>query len=68
MKKPITVAKCKNDDGETGYMLGCGQGRMEAFESLGQTEIPAFLIEATTEDLLLISLVENLAQKLPHHS
>jgi ParB family chromosome partitioning protein len=63
LKRPITVAASKNDDGETCYMLGCGQGRMEAFESLGQAEIPAFLIEATREDVLLISLVENLARR-----
>jgi ParB family chromosome partitioning protein len=66
LKRPITVAASKNDDGETCYMLGCGQGRMEAFESLGQSEIPAFLIEATREDVLLISLVENLARR--HHT
>ena len=64
LKKPITVAKCKDDNGETIYMLGCGQGRMEAFVSLGQTEIPAIVIEATKEELMLISLVENLARRL----
>lgn len=65
LKKPIIVAPCASDDGETRYLLGCGQGRMEAFASLGQTEIPAIVIEATREDLLLISLIENLARRLP---
>jgi len=65
LKKPITVAACKGDDGQTSYMLGCGQGRMEAFTSLGQSEIPAILIEATREELMLISLVENLARRQP---
>lgn len=65
LKKPITVAEYKNGDGETHYFLGCGQGRMEAYESLGQTEIPAIVIEATREELMLISLVENLARRQP---
>ena len=63
LKKPIIVAPCHSDDGETRYLLGCGQGRMEAFASLGQTEIPAIVIEATREDLMLISLIENLARR-----
>lgn len=65
LKKPITVAEYKNGGGETRYFLGCGQGRMEAYESLGQTEIPALVIEATKEELMLISLVENLARRQP---
>ena len=65
LKKPITVAKCENGDGEASYMLGCGQGRMEAFQSLGQAEIPAMLIEANREDLMLMSLVENMARRQP---
>ena len=63
LKKPIIVAPCQTDDGETRYLLGCGQGRMEAFASLGQTEIPAIVIEATREELMLISLIENLARR-----
>ena len=63
LKKPIIVAPCQSEDGEPRYLLGCGQGRMEAFASLGQTEIPAIVIEATREELLLISLIENLARR-----
>jgi ParB family chromosome partitioning protein len=63
LKKPIIVAPCQSDDGETRYLLGCGQGRMEAFASLGQTEIPAIVIEADREELMLISLIENLARR-----
>jgi ParB family chromosome partitioning protein len=63
LKKPIIVARCQSDDGDTRYLLGCGQGRMEAFTSLGQTEIPAIVIEATREELMLISLIENLARR-----
>jgi len=65
LKKPITVAEYRNDDGETRYYLGCGQGRLEAYESLGQSEIPAIVIEATKEELMLISLIENLARRHP---
>jgi ParB family chromosome partitioning protein len=63
LKRPITVAEYKNGDGETRYFLGCGQGRLEAYESLGQTEIPARVIEATKEELILISLIENMARR-----
>ena len=45
-KKPITVSP--REDG--GYDLICGQGRLEAFIALGQTEIPAVIAEATPED------------------
>jgi ParB family chromosome partitioning protein len=65
LKRPITVAEYKNGDGETRYSLGCGEGRLEAYKSLGQTEIPAVVIKATPEDLILISLVENMARHLP---
>ncbi len=63
LKKPITVARQANGDG---YVLVCGQGRLEAFVALGQTEIPAVVIEASSEDCFVMSLVENLARR--HHS
>ncbi len=63
LKKPITVAMNRNGDGLTRYNLACGQGRLEAYQALGQTEIPAIVIEAPKEDLLLMSLVENLARR-----
>lgn len=59
LKKPITVSR--RSDG--GYDLVCGQGRLEAYMSLGQTEIPAIVIEATEEDCFVMSLVENLARR-----
>jgi len=62
LKKPITVAMNRNG-GPTSYNLACGQGRLEAYRALGQTEIPAIVIEAPKEDLLLMSLVENLARR-----
>jgi len=63
LKKPITVS-AKAD--QSGYDLVCGQGRLEAFIALGQTEIPAVVLEASEEDCFVMSLVENLARR--HHS
>jgi len=60
LKKPITV-RARSDG--SGYDLVCGQGRLEAFMELGQSEIPAIVIEATVEDCYLMSLVENLARR-----
>jgi ParB family chromosome partitioning protein len=63
LKKPITVARRSQPlDGKT-YDLVCGQGRLEAYIALGQTEIPALIEEATREDCYLMSLIENLARR-----
>jgi ParB family chromosome partitioning protein len=59
LKKPITVSP--REDG--GFDLICGQGRMEAFMALGETEIPAVVMEASVEDCFVMSLVENLARR-----
>jgi ParB family transcriptional regulator, chromosome partitioning protein len=60
LKKPITVSK---RPGRTRYDLVCGQGRLEAFIALGQTEIPALVVEVSQEDCFVMSLVENLARR-----
>jgi ParB family chromosome partitioning protein len=60
LKKPITVAERA---GGVGYDLVCGQGRLEAFVALGQSLIPAVVVEATQEDCFVMSLVENLARR-----
>ncbi|MBT8458663.1 MAG: ParB N-terminal domain-containing protein [Litoreibacter sp.] len=62
LKRPITVAARMSEDGLR-YDLICGQGRLEAFEELGQTKIPAIVIDASSEDCLVMSLVENLARR-----
>jgi ParB family chromosome partitioning protein len=62
LKKPITVSRRSAD---AGYDLVCGQGRLEAFVVLGQSEIPAIVIEASEEDCYVMSLVENLARRHP---
>jgi len=64
LKKPITVAGRATEDGQR-YVLVCGQGRMEAFQALGQTMIPAQVIEATDDDAFVMSLVENIARHTP---
>ena len=62
LKKPITVSR---HGSESVYDLVCGQGRLEAFIALGQSEIPAIVIEASQEDCYVMSLVENLARRHP---
>ena len=54
LKKPITVSR---HGSESGYDLVCGQGRLEAFIALGQSEIPAIVIEASQEDCYVMSLL-----------
>jgi len=63
LKRPITVSR---HDGPGGmrYDLVCGEGRLEAFQMLGQTEIPAVVIEATENECLVKSLVENIARRV----
>jgi len=63
LKKPITVAhRAESADGKP-YDLVCGQGRLEAYIALGQTEIPAIVKEASKEECFLMSLVENVARR-----
>ena len=60
LKKPVTVRLRPRGEG---YHLVCGQGRLEALKELGETEIPAIVIEANEEDCFVMSLVENLARR-----
>lgn len=62
LKRPVTVAKRITADGPR-YDLVCGQGRLEAFRNLDQRQIPALVVEADSEDCLVMSLVENLARR-----
>jgi ParB family chromosome partitioning protein len=66
LKKPIKVCvrTIKGSD-EPGYDLVCGQGRIEAFQALGHLEIPAVVVDASKEDQLLMSLIENMARRFP---
>ena len=58
LKRPITVTPTGS-----GYDLVCGQGRLEAFQALGEPEIPAIVIKASEQDCYLMSLIENLARR-----
>jgi ParB family transcriptional regulator, chromosome partitioning protein len=61
LKRPITVSR-RPTDGRAMYELVCGQGRLEAFQALGEVRIPAIVIEVPESDCLLMSLVENIAR------
>lgn len=62
LKRPITVTQRMESDGPF-YDLVCGQGRLEAYQQLGQTEVPALIVSADAEDCLISSLVENCARR-----
>ena len=62
LKKPITVTR-RIEAGGPFYDLVCGQGRLEAFKALGQSEVPALVVSADPEDCLIASLVENCARR-----
>jgi ParB family transcriptional regulator, chromosome partitioning protein len=62
LKKPITLTRREDDSGK-GFDLVCGQGRLEAYASLGQREIPAIIEDVSDEDRMLRSVVENIARR-----
>ena len=62
LKKPITVSR-RVEAGGPFYDLVCGQGRLEAYIALGETEVPALVVTADLEDCLVASLVENCARR-----
>jgi ParB family chromosome partitioning protein len=62
LKRPITVSRRDDLEGPR-YDIVCGQGRLEAFEVLGLKLIPAMVVEANSEDCMVMSLVENLARR-----
>lgn len=62
LKRPITVTSRHGEEGPL-YDLVCGQGRLEAFRQLGQTEVPALIVTADQEDCFVASLVENCARR-----
>ena len=63
LKRPITVTYTRTKKPTGKYNLVCGQGRLEAFIALGQTHIPAIIINDTEETVLLKSLIENCARR-----
>jgi ParB family chromosome partitioning protein len=49
------------DDGHPKYLLVCGEGRLNAFRILGETHIPAQVVDVSDEDAFIMSLAENIA-------
>lgn len=50
LKKPITVNRCRQTNGKPIYEVVCGQGRLEAYISLGEAQIPAIVVDVSEED------------------
>ena len=63
LKQPITVTRASTGDEDPEYVLVCGQGRLEAYVALGEDRIPAIVTDATEDDCMLMSLVENIARR-----
>lgn len=63
LKKPVLLARRKETDDGLLYDLVCGEGRINAMKGLGETMVPALIIDATREEALLMSLAENIARK-----
>lgn len=62
LKKPITVTPRTGPDGTERYTLIYGEGRMKAFRLLGESEIPALVVDRGDHDAYIMSLIENLAR------
>jgi ParB family transcriptional regulator, chromosome partitioning protein len=63
LKRPVTVTPRKAIKNGKKYNLVCGQGRLEAFIEAGETEIPALVINVSSEDAHIMSLIENIARR-----
>jgi ParB family transcriptional regulator, chromosome partitioning protein len=63
LKKPIKVTPRATADGVEKYLLVCGEGRLKAFRSLGETTIPAMVVNVSDEDAFIMSLAENIARR-----
>lgn len=63
LKKPIKVTPRATADGAEKYLLACGEGRLKAFRSLGETTIPAMVVNVSDEDAFIKSLAENIARR-----
>ncbi|ARL15827.1 ParB N-terminal domain-containing protein [Burkholderia pseudomallei] len=63
LKRPIEVRRMSGAPDR--YALVCGQGRLESFKILGQTEIPAIVLDVDEDTGLIMSVVENVARRNP---
>ena len=63
LKKPVTVTPRDGLEDGKRYLLICGEGRLKAFKSLGEKEIPALVVAVNDEDAFIMSLTENIARR-----
>lgn len=63
LKKPVTVTPRDGLEDGKRYLLICGEGRLKAFKSLGEKEIPALVVVVNDEDAFIMSLTENIARR-----
>ena len=63
LKRPVTVTAQTDIKNGKKYNLVCGQGRLEAYIEAGEKEIPALVIDASSEDAHIMSLIENIARR-----
>lgn len=63
LKKPVTVTPRSDLENGKQYLLICGEGRLEAFKSLGEKQIPALVVVVNDEDAFIMSLTENIARR-----
>jgi ParB family chromosome partitioning protein len=63
LKKPITVTPRRSPGDMERYLLVCGEGRLKAFKSLGEVDIPALVVDVSDEDAFIMSLAENIARR-----
>ena len=63
LKKPVTVTPRVDSNGRPYYLLICGEGRLKAFRALGESTIPAMVVQVEDEDAFIMSLAENIARR-----
>lgn len=63
LKKPVTVTPRIGKNGTERYLLICGEGRLQAYRSLGEASIPALVVTVSDEDAFIMSLAENIARR-----
>ncbi|WP_321904353.1 ParB/RepB/Spo0J family partition protein [Paraburkholderia tropica] len=66
LKKPISVTPRVDANGVEKYLLICGEGRLKAYQALGEDEIPALVVDVPDEDAFIMSLAENIARRQHH--
>ena len=59
---PETVTESPSGDGQPKYLLVFGEGRLNAFRILGETHIPALVVDVSDEDAFIMSVAENIAR------